>query len=859
MKILLLAITLLCFNPVEASCVNCTDLAEAHEKPSDVKYLDLSGQGLTKLPDSLYKFTNLVSLNLSDNQITDLDFGKGTWSYLETLNLNFNPGVNAISISGIAKSLPSLKELHLRKCSMFLLSPEIGTLKNLEFLDVSNNKLRSLPNELENCKLKTVRAHNNDLDNAFWVMELWRLKKLDVSGNEKLNLDALGHALLFKDLDRLVVAPSEENPLVKIFNTVSVNTLVVKGGTENDLSKSIPSNDKIRSLVFQGSSIANGLKFYSWLNSFETLESIEFINVELPSGVSKVKNAKNVTFDLCQLTQPIELNNFNQNVNVRTVNMMGASQRGSAKPNNLVDGTPLGISQVMINNNVPEIIAATSFEETIDAQEERVIQLQNTAYAIPKNAFRTKSGEVYEGEVTLEIREYNDAITNALAGAPMVFREGTTNQVFSSSGMFEFNAFDENGEKLEPNPENVIEVEMIDLQPGEKTRLYAFDETDSNWVDIGEAEPVGDANLRQRILDSLNKIPDEFYYTINTVSPDFTMDVDRSRYDPYEFSFTQVREGFIPEKYNIGKDRSKDFVETFDDQSWLTEKRRILVVDTVLTGEMAKVFKGLQKDGRKRARYYRRNAEESKELPVPGTMRDLKLTPNYEGDNYILTFKYKADLIRIPVTFKDKGNNIQKIQRKEKERFIAYDKVKGSAKRAADKFKKESEDKIKEGAQKLREAEADYLSSPEYKEIRKRERELKVLLKQQEEARKQSYRMGLSRFGKINCDYFTRVRPTGYIQSTSEATDQHGDTIRVPSGIRNVILEDNVYTVSESNSIPELENKRSILFFALGAAKIAIIVGWEKLSNGMSRPKIETHNIEDKSPDEVRRILKSRP
>ncbi len=870
MRILLLSILLSQISFSYASCVRCTDLSEAFERPYDVKHLDLSGQGLTRLPDSLNKFTNLISLNLADNQISEMEFGTLDLEKLEVLNLNFNPGINMIDVSGIALAVPNLKELHLRKCSMFLLSPEIGTLKKLELLDVSNNKLRSLPSDLENCTLKKLTIRNNDLDGALWAMELWNLKNLDVSGNPKLSLDALGHALLFKDLNQVLVAPSEEQPLPKIFNALDVNTLIVAGGTENDLAKSIPSNENIRSLVFQGTSIDNELRFYAWLNSFESLESIDFINMELPSGISKVKSAEYISMDLCQLNQPNELEGFSQNVTVRMINMPDLSSTSDEKPNNLIAEVPLGASKEMIANEVPEIIAPETFEETIDSKEERFIELQNTNYAIPKNAFLTQSGEVYKGDVKLEIREYNDAITNALAGAPMVYRDGAADQVFSSSGMIEFNAFDENGEKLAPNPENIIEVEMVDLQPSEQTRLYVFDEEENNWEDVGEAEQTGDANLRQKILDSLNKIPDAYFFTINTVSADFTMDVDRSRYDPYEFSFNMVREGFIPEKYNYGRDRSKDFEETFENQRWLTERRRVFVVDTVMTDKLKKALVDLKKDGRKRARYYRRNPEEAIDLPIPGTMRDLKLTPNYEGDNYILTFKYKADLIRIPVTFKDKGNNIQKIQRKEKERFIAYDKVKGSSVRAQDKFQKDSEDKIREGAQRLRDARADLLSSPEYIEMKRQERERaerqrqwrinqEIFRKEQEATTKQKYRFGLRQFGMVNCDYFSRVLPSGYVQSTADAMDQNGDTIRVPETVRNIIVEDNVYLSTIRDQIPILENKKSILFFAIGAAKIAVIVGWEKLSNGLSRPKIETHNIENKTPGEVRKILKNSP
>lgn len=88
------------------------------------KSLDLSGQQLTALPDSVTNQTDITSLNLSNNQLTSLPANIAKMANLETLNVENNR----------LETLP----------------PEIGQLRNLKNADFSNNRLTSLPMELGN-------------------------------------------------------------------------------------------------------------------------------------------------------------------------------------------------------------------------------------------------------------------------------------------------------------------------------------------------------------------------------------------------------------------------------------------------------------------------------------------------------------------------------------------------------------------------------------------------------------------------------------------------------------------------------------------------------------------------------------
>jgi Leucine-rich repeat (LRR) protein len=99
--------------------------------------LDLSGRGLTKVPENVFGMTGLVTLDLSDNALTG-------------------------ALPGEIRHLKSLKVLDVSGNAMTGVPAEVGQLEDLETLDLSDNKLTGLPLELGNLK---------------------RLKTLDLSGN----------------------------------------------------------------------------------------------------------------------------------------------------------------------------------------------------------------------------------------------------------------------------------------------------------------------------------------------------------------------------------------------------------------------------------------------------------------------------------------------------------------------------------------------------------------------------------------------------------------------------------------------------------------------------------------------------
>ena len=100
--------------------------------------LNLSNQGLTKIPSYVFSQTNLEELNVSHNQLTG-------------------------AIQAEVRHLGSLRVLDASYNNMTGVPAEVGQLQNLQILDLSYNQLTGLPNELGKLKnLKTLDLRGNE-------------------------------------------------------------------------------------------------------------------------------------------------------------------------------------------------------------------------------------------------------------------------------------------------------------------------------------------------------------------------------------------------------------------------------------------------------------------------------------------------------------------------------------------------------------------------------------------------------------------------------------------------------------------------------------------------------------------------
>lgn len=104
-----------------------TPLPSPAQAPVSGRTLDMSGNGLTKVPGSVFDEKDVVHLNLSNNNLVG-------------------------SLQAEVRFLVNLRTLDLSDNNFTGVPAEIGQLSKLEVLDLSNNPLTGLPYEIGNLK-----------------------------------------------------------------------------------------------------------------------------------------------------------------------------------------------------------------------------------------------------------------------------------------------------------------------------------------------------------------------------------------------------------------------------------------------------------------------------------------------------------------------------------------------------------------------------------------------------------------------------------------------------------------------------------------------------------------------------------
>jgi len=174
-------------------------------KQADLVYklLDLSGNKIEVLEDTIAALNVLKQLDLSNNQLKSLPDSFSALQNLEVLNLANN---QLHSFPIVLTKLPKLKSLNLKGNSIEFLPPEIAQLQGLNYLEIGFNRLKSLPQELAKVQgLKTLICTSHRF-NAFpevllEMEQLQDVKQLDLEFCLKLPTRRLD--LLFKVLRHL--------------------------------------------------------------------------------------------------------------------------------------------------------------------------------------------------------------------------------------------------------------------------------------------------------------------------------------------------------------------------------------------------------------------------------------------------------------------------------------------------------------------------------------------------------------------------------------------------------------------------------------------------------------------------------
>jgi hypothetical protein len=163
-------------NNSDIDWVSLTQLQQLEE-------LNLSGNGLYEIPESIGQLVNLQRLSLFDNRLKFLPESIGNLRNLQILNLFYN------QLKVLPESIGQLS--NLRSLSVFWnhlteLPESIGQLSNLHKLYMSYNKLTELPDSIgQLVNLRKLYLKENSLTQLpESIGQLSNLRKLDISYNQ---------------------------------------------------------------------------------------------------------------------------------------------------------------------------------------------------------------------------------------------------------------------------------------------------------------------------------------------------------------------------------------------------------------------------------------------------------------------------------------------------------------------------------------------------------------------------------------------------------------------------------------------------------------------------------------------------
>jgi internalin A len=156
-------------------------------RKSKATELDLSGEGLSQLPEALGQLSQLQELNLFNNQLTAVPEALGQLSQLQLLNLSYN---QLTAVPEALGQLSQLQQLYLDGNQLTAVPEALGQLSQLQQLCLDGNQLTAVPEALgQLSQLQLLNLSYNQLTAVPETFQhLTSLQGLYLHGNEALGL-----------------------------------------------------------------------------------------------------------------------------------------------------------------------------------------------------------------------------------------------------------------------------------------------------------------------------------------------------------------------------------------------------------------------------------------------------------------------------------------------------------------------------------------------------------------------------------------------------------------------------------------------------------------------------------------------
>jgi|GEM_PF-1839511 len=263
-----------------------TSLSFALREPESVYNIDLRNRKLTEFPEQLYKFPNLRSIILSDNNIQKVDIMPNKFQNVVMLDIA-NNRIKEFSIG--RNSLTFLKRLNLDN-NQLILFPQLGNFhfvveelylrynfiakipegevfpSTLKFLYIDNNPIQNHAAIFrEGKQLETLTLYHTGFVSFPENERLNKLIKLSVSDNE-LDWASFNPALypILVDLNLSSISLQSDDPFIKLSELKKLRHLNLEGCSLLNISPTIGNLKKLKEINLNGNEISKlPNEFYS--------------------------------------------------------------------------------------------------------------------------------------------------------------------------------------------------------------------------------------------------------------------------------------------------------------------------------------------------------------------------------------------------------------------------------------------------------------------------------------------------------------------------------------------------------------------------------------------------------------------
>ncbi|CAH8485244.1 unnamed protein product [Schistosoma margrebowiei] len=266
-----------------------------------IRLLTLSDNELTRLPTGIGSFSNLVELDISRNDISELPASIRFCDSLQSLDVSNNP---LQSLPAGFCQLRNLRVLCLNDISIAELPEEMGSLQLLEKLELRDNCLKSIPDSFADLiHLEFLDLGANEFQELSPVIgQLSQLSELWIDDNELRSLpEELGNLgnLQQLDLSENLISTLPES----ISGLVSLSDLNLSQNSITHLPNGLGDLDKLIILKLNQNRLLTVTPTIGNCSSLQELYLTENFLSKLPSSIGNLVSMFHLNVDQNQLTE----------------------------------------------------------------------------------------------------------------------------------------------------------------------------------------------------------------------------------------------------------------------------------------------------------------------------------------------------------------------------------------------------------------------------------------------------------------------------------------------------------------------------------------------------------------------------